>query len=136
MNKICIAAVAIINVKKELLLVRKKSSTYFQLVGGKINLNESFEQTVIRETEEEIGLILDPKKLKKIGTHKTQAVNEQNTLVEGHVYYLFLEDTFNPQIANEIEEYVWINTNNYKKYKWAHLALEYVFPFWFNQINN
>lgn len=130
MNKISIASVAIINSKKELLLVRKKNSAYYQLVGGKINPNETFEQTIIREAQEEINLTITPQNLNALGTHQTQAVNEQNTIVEGHIYYMCLNTDFEPTIANEIEAYVWLNTTNYQNYQWAHLAKEFVFPFW------
>jgi 8-oxo-dGTP diphosphatase len=130
MNKICIASVAIINSKKELLLVRKKNSSYYQLVGGKIQTNETYEQTIVRETLEEIGYTISINNLQKLGMHTTQAVNEKNTIVEGHIYYLFLSTDFIPKIANEIDEYVWLNNSNYQNYQWAHLAYEFVLPFW------
>jgi 8-oxo-dGTP diphosphatase len=134
MNTIYIASVAIINCKKELLLVRKKQSIFYQLVGGKIQPNETIEQTVIRETLEEVGFKIIEQDLVKMGTHKTKAVNEPNTQVEGHIFYLTLNGEALPIIANEIEDYVWMTPNNYKNYQWAHLAQEFVLPFWLKLI--
>lgn len=130
MKKIKIASAAIINSKKELLLVRKKNSTFFQLAGGKINENETKLETVIREIHEEIGLIVTENQLKFLGEHQTKAVNELDTTVQGSLFLIILEADFKPEIANEIEEYAWLNHSNYENYKWAHLAKEFILPIW------
>lgn len=130
MKKIEIASVAILDTQGRLLLVRKKGSVFYQLVGGKIKAGETLVDTIIRETEEEIGLFLAPKQLTFLGQHTTEAVNERETLVCGHVYTSFLTFDFIPTVANEIEEFAWLDYNSYKKYMWAHLAEELVLPWW------
>src|SRR5690606_41223528 len=65
-----------------------------------------------------------------LGEHQTQAVNEINTIVHGSIFIIQLNEEFEPNIANEIEELTWLNRNNYTKYQWAHLAEEFVQPWW------
>lgn len=130
MKTLHIASAAIINPKKELLLVRKKNSEFYQLTGGKMQNGENDIETIIREAKEEIGLEIQPQQLTFLGSHQTKAVNEHNTMVHGTVYWLHLPYFFEPAIANEIDEFVWMNKNNYQEYSWAHLAKELVQPKW------
>lgn len=130
MKHIYIASTVILNPNNELLLVRKKGSDYFQLVGGKIQKGESEIETVIRETFEEIGLQLTYSDLTYLGEHETQAVNEIETRVRGSIFIVHLSTPFTPLIANEIEAFVWITLANYQQYQWAHLAKEFVQPWW------
>ena len=134
MKHIYIASAAILNTNNELLLVRKKGSNYFQLTGGKIDPNENEIQTVIREIKEEIGLCISMSELTYLGEHETQAVNEAETIVHGSIFMVKVEKDFRPIIANEIEEYIWLNNNNYTQYTWAHLAEEFVQPWWLQLI--
>lgn len=130
MNKITIASAMILNTKNEILLVRKKNSTYFQLPGGKVNNNENHFQTLKRELLEEIQLNIDESKCVFLGSHETEAVNEKNTRVCGNLFEVIDTNLDNIQIQNEIEEMAWINHSNYKNYKWAHLAKEFILPIW------
>mgnify|MGYP003576550282 FL=1 len=130
MKTLHIASVAIINPNKELLLVCKKNSEFYQLTGGKIQNGEKDIETIIREAKEEIGLEIQPHQLTFLGSHQTKAVNENNTMVHGCVYWLNLPYFFEPVIANEIDKFVWMNKNNYQEYSWAHLAKELVQPKW------
>jgi len=135
MNNIYIASAVILNTKKELLLVRKKDSKFFQLPGGKISENETKEKTVIREIKEEINLNITEKQLTFIGDHQTEAVNEKNTIVHGFIFLIALEKNCTINIANEIVEFAWLNKSNYENYKWAHLAEEFVQPIWLKLIS-
>ena len=100
MKTLHIASVAIINPNKELLLVCKKNSGFYQLTGGKIQNGEQDIETIIRESKEEIGLEIPPHQLTFLGSHQTKAVNEHNTIVHGYVYWLHLPYFFEPVIAN------------------------------------
>lgn len=55
MKKITVAAAVILNKEHELLVVRKQNTQYFMQVGGKLEIDEPPEQTIIREIQEEIG---------------------------------------------------------------------------------
>ena len=137
MKHLYIASTVILNPKNDLLLVRKKGSNYFQLVGGKIQKEEEENEidTVIRESFEEIGLQLTYSDLTYLGEHETQAVNEEETQVHGSIFIVQLAENFEPKIANEIEEFAWMNPQNYKNYSWAHLAEEFVQPWWLQLIS-
>lgn len=130
MENIYIASAVILNEQNELLLVRKKESSFFQLAGGKIQENETELETLVREIKEETGLIIPQDSFSFLGLHTTKAVNEDNTLVHGYIYTVRLKHKKTPVAANEIEEFAWINKDNYKKYNWARLAEEFVLPWW------
>ena len=66
--------------------------------------------------------------------HTTLAVNESDTLVHGSIFIVQVTNEFTPIIANEIEEYIWLNKENYTQYTWAHLAEEFVQPWWLQLI--
>lgn len=130
MENIYIASAVILNNENELLLVRKKNSSFFQLVGGKIQEDETELQTLVREIREETGLVIPQDAFFFLGRHTTKAVNEEDTLVHGRIYTARLKHNTHPVAASEIEEFVWINKENYKKYNWARLAEEFVLPWW------
>lgn len=130
MNKITIASAMILNNKNEILLVRKKGSTFFQLPGGKIKNGETYFQTLQREIFEEIRLEIEESNCIFLGDHETDAVNEENTRVCGNLFEVIDTNIDRIQIQNEIEEMAWINQTNYKDYKWAHLAEEFILPIW------
>ena len=75
---------------------------------------------------------LQPPKIRGIflGNHETIAVNEKNTRVCGNLFEVIDTNIDNIQIRNEIEEMAWISQSNYKDYKWAHLAEEFILPIW------
>lgn len=135
MKHIYIASAVILNTKNELLLVRKKGSNYFQLTGGKIDSNETEIETVIREIKEEIDLHVSIDQLTYLGEHETRAVNETDTIVHGSIFIIQITTNFTPEIGDEIEDFVWLNTSNYKNYQWAHLAEEFVQPWWLRLIS-
>lgn len=120
----------ILNSKNEILLVRKKGSSYFQLPGGKIKKNETLFQTLYRELIEEINLKIEETNCIFLGKHTTEAVNEKKTLVFGNLFEIIKTNVENIKKQNEIEETVWLNLSNYKNYKWAHLAEEFIQPIW------
>lgn len=130
MNKITIASAMILNSKLEILLVRKKNSTYFQLPGGKVKKDETYFEALQRELNEEINLQIKVEDCIFIGTHETEAVNEKNTRVIGNLFEIVATNASEIHIQNEIEEMAWINYSNYKNYKWAHLAKEFILPIW------
>lgn len=130
MNKITIASAMILNNNKEILLVRKEGSTFFQLPGGKVNNNETHFETLKRELFEEIHLEIEEPNCIFLGNHETDAVNEKNTRVCGNLFEVIDTNIDNIQIQNEIEEMAWISQSNYKDYKWAHLAEEFILPIW------
>ncbi|WP_297422402.1 NUDIX hydrolase [Clostridium sp.] len=60
---------AIIIKDKKLLMVKNDSAPYYYSVGGRVKLNETSEEAVIRETFEETGIELEVERLAFIHEH-------------------------------------------------------------------
>lgn len=130
MHKIVICSAMMIGPYGDLLMVRKKGSYYFQLPGGKIAVGEDDVTALVRELREELQFDASGTSLKFIGQHRTQAVNEIDTLVEGHIYLIKLDAQFTFLPQAELEEVQWVKKDNWQNYQLAHLAAEFVVPKW------
>lgn len=131
-----IASAIILNEKDEMLVVRKRKSAFFMLPGGKLEKDENLMDTLIRELNEELGLVFSDRDFTFLGTHVTEAANEQNTLVEGNIFLLNsrIEFTLIKSQA-EIEEVSAISKTSYTSYKLAHLLKEFALPRWLSNFN-
>ncbi len=108
--------------KGKVLLV-KESSKYadgsnagkFDVVGGRVQLGQRFDESLLREVQEETGLDI------KIG--RPFFVNEWRPNVRGEQWQIvgtFFEcfaNADNVTLGEDHEEYVWIDPRDYKKYK-------------------
>lgn len=128
MNVITVAAAVILNEQNQLLLVRKKNTQFFMQVGGKLEVNESPEQTMLREIHEEIGAQATIQQF--IGRFETQAANEANHQLVSYVYQVDLDQV--PKIDAEIAEMKWINLDDDQTLL-APLTKEVVIP-WCKQV--
>ncbi len=108
MKVITVAAAIIINQYQQLLVVRKKNTAYFMQVGGKLEPHEDPEQTICRETLEEIATPVQIKQF--IGRFETAAANEANHQLISYVYWVELAQP--PKIAAEIAEMRWIDVDD------------------------
>ena len=108
MNVITVAAAVILNMQNQLLLVRKKNTQFFMQVGGKLELNEAPEQTMIREISEEISVKAEIQQF--IGRFETLAANEANHQLVSYVYQVSLDQP--PEIDAEIAEMKWIDLDD------------------------
>lgn len=104
-KQIHVAAAVIVNEQQQLLLVRKKNTQYFMQVGGKLELNEAPDVTMLREIAEEIGCHAEIEAY--LGRFETPAANEPDHLLISHVFKIKLLDE--PEIAAEIEEMIWFD---------------------------
>lgn len=132
MEKIILAAAMLVDHSGRLLSVRKKTSRYFMMPGGKIEPNENQQEALIRELEEELGLKVAVQELHYLGNHKAVAVNEKNTVVHAAIYLLRISDASEIRPQSEIEEIAWLTRANYHRYKLAHLLSEFTLPRWLN----
>lgn len=128
MNVITVAAAVILNEHNQLLLVRKKNTQFFMQVGGKLEVNELPEQTMLREIHEEIGAQATIQQF--IGRFETQAANEAKHQLVSYVYQVDLDQV--PKIDAEIAEMKWINLEDDQTLL-APLTKEVVIP-WCKQI--
>jgi 8-oxo-dGTP pyrophosphatase MutT (NUDIX family) len=130
MDKIIICSAVMLAPEGDLLMVRNIGSSYFQLPGGKVAPEESREQTLIRELKEELRYDVSGMEINFIGSHRTQAVNEANTVVVGYIYLIKLAERHVFEAYEELEEVLWISRADWQSYQWAHLASEFVLPKW------
>ncbi|GAA1514556.1 NUDIX hydrolase [Brevibacterium permense] len=72
--------------RRELLMVRKAGTSSFMLPGGKPEVGETSEDTIVREIAEELGLDLDGHRLHPLGTFAAPAANEADHRVIGDVF--------------------------------------------------
>lgn len=130
MNKIYLAGAMIVDPGNRLLVVRKKTSSYFMMPGGKIEKGELSSQALVRELKEELDLDIPLRELEYMGFHETEAVNEPDTLVRGEVFRIAFKNNLPIVPQAEIEEAIWITIDDYKNYKLAHLLQEFTVPIW------
>ena len=127
MKIITIAAAIILNEAHELLVVRKQNTQVFMQVGGKLEVNEPPEQTIVREIKEEIGCDIQIEQF--IGRFETATANEADHLLVSYVYLVQLQQA--PSIAAEIAEMKWVTLNDHVTHL-APLTREVVIP-WCHQ---
>ena len=127
MNVITVAAAIILDEQQQLLLVRKKNTQFFMQVGGKLELDELPEQTMLREIKEEIGV--DATIEHCVGRFETRAANEADHLLVSYVYHVSIDQV--PRIDAEIAEMKWVSLEVSQAFL-APLTSEIVMP-WVRQ---
>lgn len=127
MNIITVAAGIVLNDQHQLLLVRKRNTSCFMQVGGKLEPNELPEHTIIREIEEEIGCTAQIQHY--LGRFETPAANEPDHLLVSYVYHVTLDR--NPEVQAEIAEMKWVGLDDAET-ALAPLTSEIVMP-WIKQ---
>ena len=127
MNVITVAAAIILDEQQQLLLVRKKNTQFFMQVGGKLELGELPEQTMLREIKEEIGV--DATIEQFVGRFETRAANEADHLLVSYVYHVSIDQV--PRIDAEIAEMKWVSLEANQAFL-APLTIEIVMP-WVRQ---
>lgn len=135
-NYITIAVGILINDKNELLTVRKKGSTYYQLPGGKIEEGEKPVESLIRELGEELQLSYTEQDCKLVGVHEAQAVNEVGKTVRGYVFLCRAQEQIkNLKAFAELEEVRWVNKSEVESVKLANLLRQFALPIWLEDTN-
>lgn len=103
-------AVAQIIVPHEwVLLVRKKGTKKFMFPGGKIDLNETPQEALIRELEEETTLITASLTFQFIKEYETIAANEPNWRIKAHLFRTSLPKKILISPKAEIAEAKWFH---------------------------
>ncbi|HEV6954309.1 MAG TPA: NUDIX domain-containing protein [Promicromonospora sp.] len=91
------------------LLVRKRGTSAFMQVGGKIEPGEAPLAALLREVEEEVGLRLGPADVEALGRFGAPAANEPDHVVDAHAYRVRLPAGTEVAVRAELEELVWID---------------------------
>ncbi len=111
-----------------ILTARKRGTDRFMLIGGKPEAGETPRQTAVRETFEEIHIVLQPQDLELVGMWRTAAANETGREVHGTVFRCLNHLEELPKPAAEIEEVRWLESLNESPGKLAHLLSTRVLP--------
>lgn len=129
-NIIEVSAVAMRDPEGRVLNVRKRGTNALMLPGGKPEPGEDPRDTAIREFREELGVELDPLRLRGLGTFRAAAANEAGHEVLAHVFehpYLAVD-----RPLAEIEHLEWVDPAQYTSTsehpEMAPLNIEHVFP--------
>lgn len=88
-----------------LLLARSQGDVLFQIPGGKIEPGESDAQALVRESAEELAVVLDAASLEHLGTFEAPAAGRPGVVVEVRLYAGKLQGE--PSASSEIAELLW-----------------------------
>ncbi|MHC6175557.1 NUDIX hydrolase [Glutamicibacter endophyticus] len=106
-NILTIAAACLVNDDGQILLVRKRGTSYFMQPGGKLERGESARSAVRREIQEELGLCFEEADLENWGLWEGPAANELDTSIVAHLFKSAFHGQVKPQA--ELEEVLWIS---------------------------
>jgi 8-oxo-dGTP pyrophosphatase MutT (NUDIX family) len=121
-----IVAALIRNERGEVLLVRKRGTTAFMQPGGKYEVGESARAALVRELNEELGIVAVESDLDYLGYFEADAANEAGHTVEAEVFSLVVAGSVAP--LAEIEELIWHDLDNPGDIEVAPLSLNEIFP--------
>ncbi|CAM3410943.1 DNA mismatch repair protein MutT [Pseudomonas floridensis] len=106
MKRITIAAALLIDPGGRTLLVRKRGTQAFMQPGGKIEPGEPAVQALVRELQEELGLVIEPQQALFLGEFSAPAANEPGFEVHCQLFEVVTDAPVAP--AAEIEEVIWL----------------------------
>ena len=124
---IVVAAICIHDGAGRLLTVRKRGTHRFMLPGGKLEPGETPELAVVRETAEEVGIVVALDGLVLLGEWRAPAANEPDTYIDSTVFTADVSDP-RPVVAGEIEELRWVDRGAASALEVAPLAAAYFLP--------
>lgn len=122
-----VVAAVVVGPDGRTLLVRKRGTAAFMNPGGKPEEGEEHRDALVRELQEEIGLLVESGALEPLGTFETDAANEPGHALVAHVFLLDLA-TSDHRVAAEIEESRWIDPTAPGDLPLAPLAAEHLLP--------
>ena len=126
-----VAAAIITDATGRTLLVRKRGTTAFMQAGGKIEPGESALQALVRELQEEVGLEVDLDTTEYLGSFRAEAANEPDTVIRAEVFAMAIDRIVVP--GDEIEQVIWIETDEPFGIELAPLTRDTVLPLWMSR---
>ena len=126
-----IVAALIVDERGRALLVRKRGTTRFMQPGGKPEPGETDAAALARELEEELGLVVDPHELVLVDEFVADAANEAHTVLDARVFdapVILSPVAGTIEVAQEIEELVWVDPAEPGPVELAPLSSEFLLP--------
>ncbi|MEU4016641.1 NUDIX domain-containing protein [Microbacterium sp. NPDC028030] len=127
MPDIHVSAAVIVDDEGRVLVVRKEGTTTFMQPGGKPEPGESPAQTLIRELHEELGLLLEERDLRPLGTFASAAANEPGHRVVAEAFATSV-DPEAVTVQAELAELRWITREDMPTLALAPLSTEHLLP--------
>ena len=115
MKKINVAAAIITKDNKFFIAKRNKNKHlggFYEFPGGKQDLNETLQQTVIREIKEELNIHV------QVG-NKLGEEHYKDDKINVHLHYFFCKIISGDIILNEHEDSAWVSKEEFKNYNFA-----------------
>jgi 8-oxo-dGTP diphosphatase len=130
MPTIRVAAALVRNDRGQALLVRKRGTVMFMNPGGKYEPGETAAQTLVRELEEELGLVVTESDLAYLGFFETDAANEPGHALEAEVFAVSIAASVEAVIVAqaEIAELRWVDPVSPGDLPLAPLARDHILP--------
>ncbi|KJL22601.1 CTP pyrophosphohydrolase [Microbacterium oxydans] len=127
MPDIHVSAAVIVDEAGRVLVVRKQGTSMFMQPGGKPEPGETPAQTLIRELDEELGLVLDEAALRPLGTFVSAAANEPGHRVIADAFATSI-DPASVTVQAELAELRWITPADLGTLPLAPLSVEHLLP--------
>jgi 8-oxo-dGTP pyrophosphatase MutT (NUDIX family) len=128
-RRIHVAAAIVTDPAGRAVVVRKRGTTGFMQPGGKIERGESALAALIRELDEELGLVVDVDQTEFLGSFEADALNEPGARVRAEVFALVTEAELRP--GGEIDAVHWLaSPDDSHAVELAPLTLEVMLPLW------
>ena len=115
MKKINVAAAIITKDNKYFIAKRNKNKHlggFYEFPGGKQDVNETLQQTVIREIKEELNIHV------QVG-NKLGEEHYKDDKINVHLHYFFCKIISGNIILNEHEDSAWISKEEFQNYNFA-----------------
>ena len=115
MKKINVAAAIITKDNKFFIAKRNKNKHlggFYEFPGGKQDVNETLQQTVIREIKEELNIHV------QVG-NKLGEEHYKDDKINVHLHYFFCKIISGDIILNEHEDSAWVSKEEFKNYEFA-----------------
>ena len=115
MKKINVAAAIITKDNKFFIAKRNKNKHlggFYEFPGGKQDVNETLQQTVIREIKEELNIHV------QVG-NKLGEEHYKDDKINVHLHYFFCKIISGDIILNEHEDSAWVSKEEFKNYNFA-----------------
>lgn len=127
MPDIHVSAAVIHDADGRVLVVRKQGTTAFMQPGGKPEAGENPAQTLARELDEELGLLVPEQALRPLGRFVSAAANEPGHRVIADAFALTI-DAGSVSVQAELAELRWITPDDIGTLELAPLSLEHLLP--------